>query len=961
MGLHTSLYPSLTYGLMATAMTEKQCNEAFIPIRNKILPKLSVCRSAPAALVHGPVELGGMGIKDLYTLQGIAHIKALVEEGSTESATGKLIRTLIEYHMLETGLGESIFDTPYEAMKDCMTDTWIKSTVKFIDESSIKIKSPMEPLSKWTDDDTFIINDAMESGFSGKALSAINRCRMHLRSVTRSDIGLHVIDDGALEVKYVANECNLSSTAYRWPPQPRPPLKDRRIWHQFLRRAYDIGDENREFATPGGRWTREAVTVSSWAFNRESNRLYERIGKSKWSVWQATRRRRHSEGVYKPDTINDTERLPPNSVIAVVSTDRPNTRAQVLHLEEAQNEQILEREQHQGVATLAEQLECVHPSLQWAIEDISLPDDNGEEIANAILTGDGRCMSDGSLKDDFGTSAFTVLLKNATNRYEGQNRVPGEDDEQSSYRSELCGILGNLIIMNAICSIHGITEPCEMIVGSDSESALWNAFGDAEVSTKMASADIVAAAREQIRVSPLTWKSKWVKGHQDEKGKTTVLDEWATTNVRCDELATEKWEATMEIDSANPRPVVDTLLGETWTLWLDDRKRSTNLDEALYRHAKADDIISYWAKVGRIATEDTFDFIDWDGYKAATKAFRTRQIWLAKHFSGWGGSGVMMSRRKERDHAACHKCGIPETTIHTVQCQHATSKATYASLRKPLKTWLTKTTSLAIMKAVLCHIDAYQENRSVVGIGEFDQDTRAPALYQATIGPRSFGEGLLSRHWQLAQRRYNLQKGGHETSKRWVSKLIQHLWDISWNMWDKRNDEIHNSATVRTDIHSAGIISKIELLKAQSKFSFILSKEERDFFNMPLATITRKRERNQLEWIARGEQFLNSSRLSLRLQNSRGMMYRWLESEGGHRRQRRRLITDHMEPATERITDTIDDIVPTETSENPTDTRNIEITPNIQNIQNIQNTTNTQNTQNLQNLQNTQNTQNIQH
>ena len=87
-------------------------------------------------------------------------------------------------------------------------------------------------------------------------------------------------------------------------------------------------------------------------------------------------------------------------------------------------------------------------------------------------------------------------------------------------------------------------------------------------------------------------------------------------------------------------------------------------------------------------------------------------------------------------------------------------------------------------------------------------------------------------------------------------------------------------------------------------------------------------------------------------------MYRWLESEGGHRRQRRRLITDHMEPATERITDTIDDIVPTETSENPTDTRNIEITPNIQNIQN---TTNTQNTQNTQNLQNTQNTQNIQH
>ena len=695
--------------------------------------------------------------------------------------------------------------------------------------------------------------------------------------------------------------------------------------------------------------------------DRDSNQLFERVSENQWSIWQATRRRRHSEGEYKPALIENQTKLPPNCAIAEVSTeDRSNSRVRVLHLEEAHVEPPEDGNQHHRATTLAEQLQQVHPSLQWAIEDISLPADNGEEIANAILTGGGRCMSDGSLKDDFGTSAFTVLLKNVKNRYEGQNRVPGEDDEQSSYRSELCGILGNMILMNAICSIHGIDEPCEMTVGSDSESALWNAFGDIDVSTKMASPDIVAAIREQIRASPLKWKSKWVKGHQDQKGKITVLDEWATANVRCDELATEKWEATMEDDSGNPRPMVDSLLGETWTLWLDGRKRSTNLDTALYRHAKADDIISYWAKVGRIS-RDSHELVDWDGYKAASKAFRTRQIWLAKHFSGWGGSGVMMSKRKERDNAACHKCGIPETTIHTVQCQHATSKATYAIVRKPLKSWLTKTTSLAIMKAVLCHLDAYQESRSVVDIGEFNHEIRIAALYQATIGTRSFGEGLLSRHWQLVQRRHNLQKGGHETSKRWVSKLIQHLWDISWNMWDKRNDEIHNSAEVRKDLNSAGIISKIELLKEQSKFSIILSKEERTFFDMPLATITRKRERNQLEWIARGEQFLNSTRLSMRLRNSRGMMYRWLDSEGGHRHQRRRLITDHMEPASGQVNNNIIEATASpETIEHPEDAEITENTMNTQHSQCTQQIQHTQNTMNTQNTQTTQNTQDIQ-
>ena len=251
-----------------------------------------------------------------------------------------------------------------------------------------------------------------------------------------------------------------------------------------------------------------------------------------------------------------------------------------------------------------------------------------------------------------------------------------------------------------------------------------------------------------------------------------------------------------------------------------------------------------------------------------------------------------MAKRKERDSAACHKCGEPETTIHTVQCQHKTSVENYAKLRKPLKAWLSKTSSLAIMKAVLCHMDAYQTKKSIVGMDEFPSDIRIAAVFQATLGPRSFGEGLLSRHWQKVQKSYNLQKGGHETSKRWVSKLIQHLWEISWTMWDMRNDEIHKSAKVRQLLYAGGIKGKIETLKAQSQYSLCLSRAERDFFATPMEVITNKRERSQLEWIARGEQFLHSTRLSMRLQNSTGMFYRWL-ADSEPQRKRQRLMTDH--------------------------------------------------------------------
>ena len=56
-------------------------------------------------------------------------------------------------------------------------------------------------------------------------------------------------------------------------------------------------------------------------------------------------------------------------------------------------------------------------SLQWLIKDIDLPQDEGAAIANAITTGNGKCMSDGSLKDLLGTSACTFIQVNDENTY----------------------------------------------------------------------------------------------------------------------------------------------------------------------------------------------------------------------------------------------------------------------------------------------------------------------------------------------------------------------------------------------------------------------------------------------------------------------------------------------------------------------------------------------------------------
>ena len=287
-------------------------------------------------------------------------------------------------------------------------------------------------------------------------------------------------------------------------------------------------------------------------------------------------------------------------------------------------------------------------------------------------------------------------------------------------------------------------------------------------------------------------------------------------------------------------------------------------DTAIYDKAHRDNIIHYWAKNDRIS-DDTADLIDWEGHRRAMTAFKGRQQWVTKHFSGWAGSGAMMNKWKKRDTLSCHRCGEKETTIHTVRCQDKECVKEYTSLRNDFQLWLRKTTSLAITQAVLIHMDSYQQSKQVTNVSEIHQDLRLVSMYQATIGPRSFGEGLLSLHWRVAQQRHYVNEASKEKSKRWVSKLIQKIWEVSWGMWEFRNNDIHTNAETRRDIYAKGIFKEIEAVKIRARFSMLLNTKERKFINTSTEDLKRKSERGQLDWICRAEQFVSTIRLSKRL------------------------------------------------------------------------------------------------
>ena len=67
-GIKTALYPSVTFGMMATTLTEEQCKTVFKPICEHVLPKAGYCRSLPSTILHRPEEYRGVGLRDIYTI-----------------------------------------------------------------------------------------------------------------------------------------------------------------------------------------------------------------------------------------------------------------------------------------------------------------------------------------------------------------------------------------------------------------------------------------------------------------------------------------------------------------------------------------------------------------------------------------------------------------------------------------------------------------------------------------------------------------------------------------------------------------------------------------------------------------------------------------------------------------------------------------------------------------------------
>ena len=128
-------------------------------------------------------------------------------------------------------------------------------------------------------------------------------------------------------------------------------------------------------------------------------------------------------------------------------------------------------------------------------------------IVQSIQEGTTKSVSDGSFVDKEGVGSAGWIIEGSVkgNQLQGQNETPESMESQCSLRSEMWGILGIVMSVNALCEEYHITQ--------GSISAKFNGKGTINVLQQMHSItknshkhfDIILALQTAIKQSLLKW------------------------------------------------------------------------------------------------------------------------------------------------------------------------------------------------------------------------------------------------------------------------------------------------------------------------------------------------------------------------------------------------------------------------------------------------------------------------
>jgi hypothetical protein len=491
--------------------------------------------------------------------------------------------------------------------------------------------------------------------------------------------------------------------------------------------------------------------------------------------------------------------------------------------------------------------------LQWALPYIECPDDL-LPIASGIRAGTTIAVTDGSFKLHRGTSAFTLVDLASGTQLTGANHVPGLPNDHCSYRSELTGILGTVILIDIVCTFFRITSG-HVTIGCDNlEAGRHGISFESPPTPSDDHFDIISAIFAIKRRLPVRLTYRHVEGHQREKYPGQPLDSWALLNDDMDTLAKAYWL----LCDRKHTPFSQSVCQDEWAVWIGDEKICKNFKQGIRDKIQKDRLEKWWTMTKKL-TEGQIQLIDFAAARQAWKnVWPARRRYVSKFSTNYSPVGRNMRRWRFWKTNQCPRCLAPnETCNHVLQCMDpraaTTRQVAFASLSQRMDD--IKTAPLiqgALLTALKCWIAA------TVIPTDFTAEIQSALDQQHTLGWDHFVRGRIAIQWQTVQSVYFEELKVRQTGQKWASLLIMAVWEFTWTLWDHRNDVLHNS-----DVHDQLLdMDSIDLAIIEEWHAGgeeLIPMDRMQWKGLDLETLLAKRGRFRRDWLS----FVQTARIAI--------------------------------------------------------------------------------------------------
>jgi hypothetical protein len=139
-------------------------------------------------VVYGPKRYQGVGIPNLWTLQGVLKLWLAIAHGDIPPITGCSLQTGLALHTIELGLPRKFFQQDYSKYGHLAMQSWLKHLWEFCVSTGIRLVSTSPTLGLAQEQDVFLMEQFYKFGYQAKNLAQLNLRCLWCHAIQLSDI-----------------------------------------------------------------------------------------------------------------------------------------------------------------------------------------------------------------------------------------------------------------------------------------------------------------------------------------------------------------------------------------------------------------------------------------------------------------------------------------------------------------------------------------------------------------------------------------------------------------------------------------------------------------------------------------------------------------------------------------------------------------------------------------------------